>query len=139
VLRALIRPVVSFALLGPLMGAAAMLVWFVCVAIFSRPAYTGPFMSQDVILIVVASSYALGVVPAALTGLAWGYLIARRFAHGSPSNLFRLVTGAALGGVFSLSVALLWFEVPLKMRIAMAVCGLVSGGILSLAVPVRAT
>ncbi len=90
------RTTLAFAVLGPLIGALAVILWLLC----SSPAQQDSPTPSNLALLVMgitAWAYSLGFIPAAIAGISWGY-IAQALRKTRPlTHLLRGYAGAGLG------------------------------------------
>lgn len=132
--RPLLRTVLAFGLLGPLLGAVATLIY-----VFSRAGYSNLTLyppELSLVLAVLLWAYALAILPAALAGLVWG-IAALRCSGGRPFPLYaRWIGGLLIGGALSLGAGVMWDAVgQSRLALLMGCVGAVAGSLLAIFFP----
>jgi uncharacterized membrane protein len=127
-----LRTALAFALLGPAIGASVFsLVSFLTATFRPRPALP----DARTVLFMLTWSYAVGVIPAALSGFTCAWIM-RRLDAWRLGWLLRALIGALTGALFSalLAFALLGADLP-QLSGLTALCGAVAGAILATRFP----
>ena len=133
--RTLIPAVATFALVGPMVGG---LVMFICSVVdtyyVDDPVHARALLDEGLFGELVLWAYFFGILPLAMTGAVWGYITRRRLVAGSLTLLFRVWTGAAIGTLTVLVVALLlfWGLRDWSLLFYMEISGLCAGAVMSL-------
>ena len=118
------RTTLAFALLGPGIGALVVIVPIVI-------ADAGTLFIWDFAAAVLLWAYALAVLPAVATGLAWSYMF-KRIPSVRSSRIVRVTAGAAAGTAIAAFAGWLTDQASTTQFVgAFALCGAVAGGLLA--------
>ena len=130
--RPLILTNISFGLLGPLLGAALLLIWATVVS------GSKSLPNTMEVTAVLGWAYALGALPAAFTGLLWGLFALRSSRERFLPLYARASVGALIGGVVGFGGGVILNAMSLEataLASSCAILGALAGGLLAMVFP----